>query len=515
MQRHAKAALVLVVLGLFSITGWRILEPFLKASTQANITDASSLKSTLTIAVDGWVGYFPLCSPEMKKRLRRDGYGLQCVDDSANYRERFRKLDNNEYDFAVATVDSYVLNGEQFHYPGAIIAVIDESKGGDAIVARRSMVASLENLKSAQGLKVAYTPASPSHHLIKSVASHFDIPSFKDTSNHLLTDGSDEAFLALKDGRADVAILWEPDVSRALDDEAFVRLLGTEDTRQLIVDILLASRRVAKKQHDMVKTLLKNYFQSLKFYKDNPDALNTEMSKYARLDKAKVASLLAGVEWATLSDNAEKWYSVDASGFSQDALVNTIASAVDILTDNGDFSQNPLPNRDAYGLLKSEYIEELHRLLNAGGWRTADRNGKSDSVDFRPLNESQWDNLQEIGSLKARKITFASGASELTDDGRVKIDELVKDLQHYPTFRIEVRGHTGVRGDPEVNMALSGERAEAVLLYMLDVHDLRANRIRALGFGGNSPLPKQLNESNRAYSYRLPRVELVLVRETI
>jgi hypothetical protein len=40
-----------------------------------------------------------------------------------------------------------------------------------------------------------------------------------------------------------------------------------------------------------------------------------------------------------------------------------------------------------------------------------------------------------------------------------------------------------------------------------------ADRIRALGFGSAQPLPRLPDESDRAYAYRLPRVEFALVSE--
>jgi outer membrane protein OmpA-like peptidoglycan-associated protein len=89
------------------------------------------------------------------------------------------------------------------------------------------------------------------------------------------------------------------------------------------------------------------------------------------------------------------------------------------------------------------------------------------------------------------------------------------DLQHYPHFRVEVRGHTGLRGDANANLALSQERADAVLRYIDVTYGLDGNRVRAIGFGDSKPLAKKPGESDRAYNYRLPRVEIVLVRESI
>ena len=92
---------------------------------------------------------------------------------------------------------------------------------------------------------------------------------------------------------------------------------------------------------------------------------------------------------------------------------------------------------------------------------------------------------------------------------------MISDLEHYPNFRVEVRGHSGTKGDPHANLALSQQRAQAVVRYIEIAHTLDENRIRAVGFGGSRPLQRKPGESNRAYNYRLPRVEIALVREVL
>src|SRR3989344_43888 len=139
-------------------------------------SDAKNLKGKITIAMDSWIGYFPLCSLEMRERMKKDGWSLRCEDDKADYPTRMEKLSQGKLDFAVATVDSYLLNDKPFNYDGVITLVIDESKGGDAIVADGKIVPNLDVLKANTQAKIAGTPGSPSHHLIKTVAKHFGMP---------------------------------------------------------------------------------------------------------------------------------------------------------------------------------------------------------------------------------------------------------------------------------------------------------------------------------------------------
>lgn len=516
MKKHSKLALLIFVLGV-AITGiWRLVQPMIADIEQASTSDASGKKGTITIGVDGWVGYYPLCSPEMKKRLYQSGYGLKCVDDSADYDDRFKKLKKDDYQFAVATVDSYLLNGEPYDYPGPIISVIDESKGGDAVVAWNNKISSLDDLKTTTDYKIAFTPDSPSHHLIKAIASHFDIEHLRDKPRHVETDGSEAALKKLLDKQVDVAVIWEPDVTRALSNKGIVRLLGTEDTRHLIVDILIASRKTVKSNPDLVKILLKEYYRTLKYYREHQDELIKDIADHYSVSKKQAKALLKGVQWVTLIENVQNWYGITKAGFADEALITSIESAVDILLEYKNFSRNPLPDEDPYRLVNSRFVQELNdHFSNGSGFTTPGTSSTMNKLVFSPLTDARWDKLETIGSLKTRNIVFVSGTSDLTHEGKSQIDQQMADLVHYPNFRIEVRGHTGLRGDSGQNMVLSQDRAESVLRYLMITHGVEENRARAKGYGATQPLTRLPGESARRYGYRLPRVEIKLVRETI
>lgn len=516
MKKHAKVAVLILLVGMVATGIWRFIEPMLSDRDQANTSDARSKKGTIRIGVDGWVGYFPLCSPEIKKRLYRAGYGIKCIDDAADYKYRFKKLKQGDYQFAVATVDSYLLNGESYDYPGTIVTVIDESKGGDAIIARENVIGSLDKLNSISNYKIAFTPDSPSHHLMKAVAAHFDIKSLRDSSHYVKTDGSEAALNALLNNQADVAVVWEPQVTKALAKKGIVRLLGTEDTKQLIVDILIASQKTIKNNPELVKLLLKEYYRTLKYYRDHNNELIEDIKDYYSVNAKQAETLLQGVKWVSLIDNVRDWYGISDSGFSDEALILSIESAVDILLENNDFGGNPIPDEDPYRLINSQFVEQLNQhFINNAGFSAKGAQSSKRSLIFTPLTDAQWNRLETIGSLKTRHIVFVSGTSDLTHEGKSQIDEQIADLNHYPNFRVEIRGHTGIRGDKNANLALSQERADAVLRYIEITHGIVDNRARAVGFGSSKPLPKRPGESSRRYNYRLPRVEIKLVRETI
>jgi outer membrane protein OmpA-like peptidoglycan-associated protein len=190
--------------------------------------------------------------------------------------------------------------------------------------------------------------------------------------------------------------------------------------------------------------------------------------------------------------------------------------------DHGDFNSNPIPDADPYRLINSDFIAQLFSSgassTQFGQTKTRDLDIKTeDSLEksFNKLTDTQWNALREIGTLKIRPIVFQSGVDELTYDGKTELDKAVENLMHYPNFRVVIKGHTGLRGDKKANQQLSQERAEAVVRYLTVTYGIDIDRLRPVGLGASQPLKKKPGESNRAYNYRLPRVELFLVTEDL
>ncbi len=520
MNKQFVGVCLLLLIGVLLLISGKYLRSYLHDRQQRTTSDAVHTKGQVRLAVDNWIGYFPLCSAEMKEEMHRAGYLLECVDDKADYQGRMNALAGGEYEFAVATVDSYLLNGKIHDYPGAIVAVLDESKGGDAIVARRDRVANLDAVRTGGGFRVAFTPNSPSHYLLKAAADHFDLPGLLPGRSDLRleTEGSEKALAKLLAGTTDIAVLWEPDVSRALAENQIVKLLGTEETERLIVDILIVSRKYMQKQPEVVSLLLTNYFRVLKKFRDDPERLQREVMAETGLKKEVAATMLKGVVWQSLIDNCEKWFGIAAPGSrAEERIVGTIDATVEILVNSGDFQESPIPGKDSYRLIKRSFLEELYAGGTSGFSKARSGFGQDGQKQpsFTALDEAGWASLAEVGTLKLQPIIFQHGSAELDLLAGVEMDAAAEKISHYPSFRIVIKGHTGTRGDAQENLILSQERADGVAEYLKTKHGIDANRLHAVGFGGNKPLPPKDNEPLRAYQQRLLRVELVLVREEL
>ncbi|WP_428624563.1 phosphate ABC transporter substrate-binding/OmpA family protein [Sedimenticola sp.] len=511
MPRHVKIAMgVFLGIAILSVGGRLAVDKF-RSVTSLSASDAGKVSRSYRIGVDNWIGYAPLCGDEMARRLAKAGLGLECVNDNADYKSRFAALREGKLDLAVTTVDAYLRDFDRNGSSGPLVVVIDESAGGDAIIARRDAAPNLDALKrgNSSTMTVAYTPASPSEYLMLSLGQHFGIP-FEDGKHfrELKTDGSSAALEALQTGAAQVGVLWEPDVSTALKNPDLVKILGSEDTAGLIIDALAASPKMVSSHEEDLRIIIRTFFDTLDFYESETDRRNADLSIQAGAKEKDVAAMVAGVHWIFLLENGVTWFDQGPNGFGNKRLTKALHSTQAILHRAGKVKSPRLSSSAALSLVYSRVVENMYsEVFGQSAVQTGTKR------QFRKLTGDEWSRLRPIGALQVDNITFQPGTSLLTVKSRIALDEVAKMLEYYPNYRLVIRGHTSNVGDAGANRELSVKRASSVQDYLLFNHPIDANRIRAEGYGGERPTERLPGESLRAWRYRLPRVEMAVVGE--
>lgn len=517
----AKGAIILAIIAVVVVVALKLAMPHIESHEQKTSSDAANISHTIRSGVDNYAAYSVLCSRENEKRLRKQGIRLDCDVDKANYEQRIEKLRKHELQFAVATVDSDILNSVALKYPGVIGMVLSVSKGSDGLVCRNNVIAKLDDLKTVQGYTIAYTEKSPTEFFIKNIATHFGVDALLTAGSWSVpSDGSEDALQKLLAKEVDCAGLWEPDYSSALEEPGIGTILDTSKTQGMIVDVLLVEEDFANDNPDLVKQVFLTYFKTLKALRDDPDLFNAELKRFTGIsDKAKLAKIKDGIQWVSLEENATEWMPVGGSTFTQERIIDTITNVRDVFLQTGDFSDDPLPDEDPYMIVNSTFIEALHNRGSSGGFTSvlANQSGATSSLEreFSPLTDNQWAGLKDEGTLKGRNIAFQSGSNSLEFVGKQMLDEAANTLKMFPDSRLLILGHTGTRGKREKNLQLSQRRADAVAQYLKVTYGLSTNRIRAIGKGSSDPLPRKADESGKRYNARLKRVEIKLLSETL
>jgi outer membrane protein OmpA-like peptidoglycan-associated protein len=102
-------------------------------------------------------------------------------------------------------------------------------------------------------------------------------------------------------------------------------------------------------------------------------------------------------------------------------------------------------------------------------------------------------------------INFDFGKSNIRDESKPVIEQIVQMMKSNPELKIGVDGHTDNVGNPASNKALSVERAKSVVSAIIG-QGISADRLTPAGFGQDKPIADNNTEEGRA---RNRRVELV------
>ena len=99
---------------------------------------------------------------------------------------------------------------------------------------------------------------------------------------------------------------------------------------------------------------------------------------------------------------------------------------------------------------------------------------------------------------------FKFGKTELPDEAKQKIDEMVSRLKADPKgIFIEVEGHTDDVGSKEYNQTLGLERAEAVKRYLYEAHQVPLHKINVISYGEDKPVSPNTTKEGRAQNRRV------------
>lgn len=84
-------------------------------------------------------------------------------------------------------------------------------------------------------------------------------------------------------------------------------------------------------------------------------------------------------------------------------------------------------------------------------------------------------------------VYFTVDSSQLTPDAMATLSAQAQWLKRYPQFTITVAGHADERGTRDYNLALGGQRAEAVRRF-LSTQGINPTRMRTISYGKERPV---------------------------
>ncbi|RDV14594.1 OmpA family protein [Pontibacter diazotrophicus] len=108
-----------------------------------------------------------------------------------------------------------------------------------------------------------------------------------------------------------------------------------------------------------------------------------------------------------------------------------------------------------------------------------------------------------------KNIEFEQNQSNIIEEMKPILDEVAMFMIDHPSYRLEIAGHTDSFGDPDFNLSLSQDRADAIKSYIERQVNIGNDRIDAIGYGSQKPLREEKTEEDRRLNRR---VEFTIIK---
>ena len=357
---------------------------------------------------------------------------------------------------------------------GRAVMVVDNTQGGDAIIAKDASIKTVEDLADKT---VALLQFTPSHGLIIDAIENSSLSARKKTSIKFVfinvEEGTAGVRAAFESGKVDAAVLWDPDLSLALRGGGHV-VYSTKIASNLIYDVMVCNKQVLddSKGKQAVQKFVDGWLAGVTAARQDPDSAvealvaTEELFKLLAKQEGKpfIKSLFPNLVWTGIEDNArilgivggtnhyERVYGQFDQIYRKAGALANPNSPVIAPQDSFDYSfiQTALSNNAG----ARQAAAKLTEVFTAEGLKQATRN--------------------TVAVTKPVMVTFTTGSAELTQRAKKTIDtEMIPFIENNGKAYIVVSGNTDSVGSNDVNKPLSQKRAKVVVDYLVKQWDFQ------------------------------------------
>ena len=234
-------------------------------SSSGGSTGNARFNGTINIASSTWTGYAVIYVANSRGTWKAHNLDVNFTDVEDPV-QRLQALNAGQLQGMASTVDAFARAQAQ-GVPAVDVFPIDASVGGDGILAKNS----IQSIKDVKGKTVAVNQGSVSEWFLAQVLLRNGM-SLKDVTEENMTSG--QAGAAFVAGRVDVAVTWEPWLTRA-SKTAFGRVLvSSKQYPDLIMDAFAFRRDFVQKYPGTVKDFVKAYYDAYTWMTQNQDQAN-------------------------------------------------------------------------------------------------------------------------------------------------------------------------------------------------------------------------------------------------
>src|SRR5438094_1250531 len=153
----------------------------------------------------------------------------------------------------------------------------------------------------------------------------------------------------------------------------------------------------------------------------------------------------------------------------------------------------------------SGQLDELAAVSNAarGGAKAAQATADAAVSGVNATND-RISALDDYTPQETAAVNFRVGSSVLNPDAKTKLDEIASKALNAKGYVLEVTGFADSTGGTEMNRRLSQRRADAVIRYLVENHQIPLRRIvTPYGFGETNPVADNKTREGRTQNRRV------------
>jgi outer membrane protein OmpA-like peptidoglycan-associated protein len=153
----------------------------------------------------------------------------------------------------------------------------------------------------------------------------------------------------------------------------------------------------------------------------------------------------------------------------------------------------------------SGQMDELSAVANTakGGARAAQETADSAVAGVTATND-RISALDDYVPQTVLAVNFKVGSSMLSADSKAKLDEIATKALNAKGYVVEVSGFTDASGSLDRNRALSQRRADTVIRYLVENHNIPLRRIvTPYGYGESNAVAENNTRAGRAQNRRV------------
>ena len=186
-------------------------------------------------------------------------------------------------------------------------------------------------------------------------------------------------------------------------------------------------------------------------------------------------------------------------------VARAVESRAAPLEERASDTENKLSQVEENAQRLSGQLEELAAVSNAarGGAKAAQATADAAVAGVTATNE-RISALDDYVPQDAAAVNFRTGSAVLSADSKTTLDDIASKAMNAKGYVLEVSGYADSTGSIARNRALSQRRADAVIRYLVENHNIPLRRIvTPYGYGEMNPVAENETREGRAQNRRV------------